>query len=125
MIDLDTLPQAVKEALGYYEAFRRLEFPSDDIYFAVDATCLTQVHLITQGKTFRCDVGRIPARYKSKKAVGKLWKSVCEAWNSGKQQKTMDSIWNFSHAKLNAMGLLMTLGEKGIRWNPKKEGLLN
>ena len=122
---LDEFPQPVKEALAYHEAFRRLGFLSDDIFFVVYPNAnATQVQLHSQGLQFACGVGMLPARYKTQAASAKLWKQACEAGHTADNKDISESIWNFSHAKREVVGMLVAMADKGFKWNRAKEGAL-
>ncbi len=121
---LDEFPQAVKEALGYFEAFRRLGFPADDIFFTVYRSGTAQVQLHSQGLQFACGVGLLPARYKTQAASTKLWAEACEVWNAADNKDICESVWNFSHAKREVVGMLAAMTDKGFKWNRVKEGAL-
>ena len=117
---LDDFPQPVKEALAYHEAFRRLGFPADDIFFAVSPK-EAQVQLHSQGLQFACGVGLLPARYKTQAASTKLWAQACEVWNAADNKDICESVWNFSHAKREIVGMLAAMTDKGFRWKPGAE----
>lgn len=122
---LDKYPQAVKEALGYFEAFRRLGYPPEDIYFAVSGPA-GHAHSVlrSQGLQFICNTGILPAKYWTQEASAALWKEAAEMWNTVQNSERM-SIWNFSHAKQNATGMLVALHEKGFRWKVNGKQVMN
>lgn len=119
---LDDYPTAIKEGLAYHEAFRRLGFPPDDIYFATYASNHVQIQLKSDGKTFRVDLGMFPARF-SQEEIGQMWAKAVELWNTADSAEAM-SIWNFSHAKNQAVGLLMRMQEKGFRISKSRKNVL-
>lgn len=112
------LPQPVKEALGYFEAFRRLGFPADDIYFALGPKGQAQTILRSQGLQFACDVGFLPKVYHTEKAAGALWAEASTLWNEAEDAETK-AIWESSHARSNAIPFLVALHEKGFRFLDK------
>ncbi len=116
---LKHLPQPVKEALGYFEAFRRLGFPADDIYFALGPKGQAQTILRSQGLQFACNVGFLPKRYHTEKASAALWTEAGTLWNEAEDAET-EAIWEASHARNNAIPFMLALHEKGFNFLDKE-----
>ena len=81
---LQDYPKPYRDALAYFEAFRRFGFSADEIFFGfgvVDlAPDIVHLQLQTQGKTFTVIVGELPGVKRSR--VEKVWRAITELMNT-------------------------------------------
>ena len=118
---LADIPDYYKEALAYHEAFRRLEFPAEQIYLSVQES-RDQPGLMTIGvelrlptrpeKTFLCSI--VMGIRESAGRLESLWHRAVILWNTSKDQDARDAIWTNSHVRKNAVIFHHALLEKGI-----------
>jgi hypothetical protein len=116
------LPLAAREALGTFEALRRLGFASDDIYFQVVdgiANCTScggrrehmTVQLVCGDKRFVADCGHAeqsrPNEFRERFAE---W--AC-AWNEG-DEEFLRSVWQEWLSRHGAAGIATALIEAGL-----------
>lgn len=116
---LDDLHPAYREALCFFEAFRRFGFASDDIYamFAgTDGHVQLSVVLRTQGAECVAVAGFLPTTIA---AVRALWLTVAAALRDGELPADgLDRAWRASMACAEFWGMPMVLARKGIRIPP-------
>ena len=111
----DEIHPAFRECLAYYEAFRRLGFPPEDIFFFLRQG-MAYAMLRTQGKEFVCEVGKMDC---SPKEFLRKWGHVGAALNSGNiPDKILSRIYEESFVRANAIAFMTGLTGKGIMARP-------
>ncbi len=110
---------AVREALAYGEAFRRLGFPADDIHWfdgedglENNGRCLF-CNLRTQGKEFTVTCGLADDTTSAKMYDALEW------WNTSMDQVAKNRVWGGSMALARSVELILALSLKGIRIQPR------
>ena len=104
-----------REALATFEAFRRLGFAADDIFFEplLDPTTKQKVYAValhTQGKVFSVAVGLLDDGLPDRMAAAAAW------WNAQEpQNRFCERIWEGSHVRANAVDLLVVLHQRGFK----------
>lgn len=103
-----------RQAIGCHEAFRKLGFPSEEIfvlYQGGDSTLF--VTLESQGKKFNVAVGRMVL---TQGQFEKDWGEITTKINDGTvSQADLDAIWQDSMPAKDSTGFLLALYEKGIQ----------
>ena len=132
---LKAIHPTFQEALGIYEAFRKLGFSSDEVFWYLNPDP-QYVHspgtdgsgsldtfdkpgrremlvvLKTQGKEFRVTVGIVNMSYKTWEAA---WKSLCTAvMERHVNERDLDIIWQNCLAFKDKLSFIMAIGAKGI-----------
>lgn len=103
-----------REALATFEAFRRLGFPADDIFFEdvidpQDQQRAMLCELRTQGKTFAVIVGPSDDSTMARLDDAAAW------WNSvDPASRLCERIWEGSAIRGHSVGFLMAIIAKGI-----------
>lgn len=101
-----------REALAVHEAFRRLGFASDDLFFCVANKNQVFVKLIHEGKDFAviCGQFNVPA-----KQLFDEWKALLEEVNDGSlPEDTMQEIWASSFVYKGRASFITALLTKGF-----------
>lgn len=109
------LNSVFEDAWASFEAFRKLGFPSEDIY--VVTTCDVPPHAMVrvrqQKKEFNFVVG--PIGDLSAEQFGERWKSYAAAINGGLIPHTeLERIYKVWLARCDVPGLMVALGRKGL-----------
>lgn len=95
--NLTQYAQPYRQALATFEAFRKLDFSADEIFFGfgpVSGTAdMVHMQLQTQGKTFTVMCGVL--RGASRSSVIKTWSQITTRIPSEKQEH-LDQIWRES-----------------------------
>jgi hypothetical protein len=109
-----------RETLGAYEAYRRLGYQPEVIFFMVLPTAAQSMPpdtfdlfmvLQSQGKSFRCLTAQgIPG---PKHQLESDWKLAAKAWNAG-HESTRLKIWEASLFRKNAADFILTLHKYGF-----------
>jgi len=102
---------ALRECLGYFEAFRRLGFPPDDIYFFLHRG-VAYAKLMTQGREFTCSAGLMDC---SSEDFMSEWTRVGNAFNAREiPDPDMRRICSECQAFSNSVVFMTSLTVKGI-----------
>lgn len=115
-LDLDALPAAYREGLAFFEAYRRLGFPSDQI-FAVLAGCdgAVQLNIELHADGAEC-VATVGYFAETLATVWETWRSVAVAVAEGRvSTEQIDRIWPGSMAQAQFLAMPGVLAQKGIR----------
>jgi len=108
-----------REALAYYEAFRRLDYPTEDILFTVMNTedpKVIQMTLRARGREFVCNVAKT---YDDIEELGAGWKIALDSWKNSPVDE-QHAIWRRSYIVRNAVEFSMTMVARGFRVDPSK-----
>ncbi len=110
---LEEVPPAYREAVAVHEAFRRLGFKSEDLYFRM--ANVNQVFIQWLGKNnenFSVVCGEVDG---DKEHVFQLWTDLVKSIVSGDfPEESLQQIFNESHIFKNSVGFLTALHRKGI-----------
>lgn len=106
------LEQVLNEALATFEAYRRLGFTSDEIFFTLDSVNIFMV-LQTQGKEFTITCG--PRGVLDANQITAEWNKKAEAWNGTMTAPEREQIWISSFVASHCGSLIDGLMRKGIR----------
>lgn len=112
------LPLAFREALALHEAFRRLGFPSDDLFFLVseepttDSTAI-YIALRSGGHEFNALAGMV---LMSKKHAMERWTEIVEAVADRERvdEASLLWLWDNSHVRRNVVSFIASLASHGI-----------
>ncbi len=91
-------PKVYRDALACFEAFRRLGFSADEIFFGFDVVDgerdMVHMQLQTQGKTFTVTVAPIPGASRAK--VAKTWKAIAKLMNElpAHSEEWRECVWD-------------------------------
>ena len=110
--DLRALPSAYREALAFFEAFRRCGFSADDLYLGcVNNDGLVQVSLVlrTQGKEATAVAGFVQGTCDT---IETTWRAIVAAFNAGRYP--IDDFWIGSMAVRELFSFPAVLAGKGI-----------
>jgi len=114
-IDYPNLPQPYREAVAFFEAYRKCGFRSDDIFVVVagtDGRVQLNVALKTQGREVLATAGFLVA---TREAVIATWVEVASAVSEGRvSQAHLDEAWVGSMAFAQKARLAAVLARKGI-----------
>lgn len=121
-MDLSSVPSAFKEAVGTFEAFRKLGFTPDEIKYHLNPDGNMFVLLEAQGKSFAVAVGQVSMTVEQWKQA---WSDLITAINDGSvPQQDLDAWWACCRPHIEAAAFLEALIMKGIdlpnairRWN--------
>ena len=109
---LNALDADVSELLCVFEAFRRLGFRSDDIFFAHDDE--GQIGIVLRwahGKGFTVYVGETKL---SHGAFREHWTAAADAWNTGSDDM-LERLWERSKIREKCGPPVAALMKKGVR----------
>ena len=90
-------PKPYRDALAYFEAFRRFGFGADEIFFGFGVVDyqpdMVHLQLQTQGKTFTVVVGELPGARRA--LVEKTWRSLAALMNSlpPESEEWREHVW--------------------------------
>lgn len=106
----------LREAVAYHEAFRKLGYSADDIFFATwpggEAQVILRVGSFPRGACeFSCDCGNIGM---SQEAARVAWEAACEAWNTTMTAEERAALWDESTARREAVMLVFAMAAKGF-----------
>ena len=135
----DDMPRALLEAWAQHEAFRRLGFSPDDIFFGANQPaqmgltpilkhqpalriCVTEDQywqivcvLKTQEKQFVVTCGWCPKRMSHEQILAR-WESFVERFNAGQiEDSYLQRVWERSQVRRDAVHLIEALGRAEIR----------
>lgn len=113
-MQLTEMHPTMRQAIGCFEGFRKLGFPSKEIFVNFrEPDKMMLVVLQTQDKQFAVSVGTIdvaPAEF------DRQWIEVAEAVNGGQvSQEDLDTIWQESLPCRESTAFLVALLGKGIK----------
>jgi len=120
---LDDVPFHFKEALCIHEAFRKMGYPSEEIFIGFAGSnsnkgILVQVILKSEGKQFACDVLVVKGVPTDK--LVETWKRSAHLWNTSSDSQKM-KLWNTSIVRKDSVGFVASLVLKGFA--PKRKNL--
>ena len=98
------------EALCAHEAFRKLGFSPDDIYFRPRHDKLF-VTVQRGGKEFNFDVG---PHQRTMHALIEEWKPAAKWWNEHPDREALKAMYEQSNVRRNVVGLIAALHAKGF-----------
>ncbi len=106
---------AFREAIGTFEALRKMGFSSDDIFFGVGGELKGlgyqfYVKLETQGKDFTVITGFVKDEPEKIRA---RWQEIAEQQPT-MEQSLLDEVWQRSVAFLNFAAIGQAINDKGI-----------
>jgi len=116
-VKLAEVHPVLKQALGFFETFRKMGFTPDEIFVAYDRmgqAGRVQVVLKAQDKTFSCDAGLVTFdgdRFKE------LWAEASEVWNGQASDEEREQLWNESWVRKNATNFILALAARGFNFN--------
>lgn len=111
-MDTKTVHPTFQEALGTFEALRRLGFDSADIFFHLNPSGEMLVVLQTQEKQFSVTVGMVAMEHAEWKEA---WSQVASAVSGGEvDQDALDSWWQKSRPHRQGLAFLTAILSKGI-----------
>lgn len=105
-----SVDEVLNEALGFFEAFRRIGFSADDLFLGSDSW---QVFLAVQaqGRQFIAICGP----YEGPEAeLLTRWREKATWWNQTASSEEREALWNRSFARNNAFDLVTGLIRKGF-----------
>lgn len=105
-----TLDRILNEAVAAHEAFRKLGFPSDDIFMCKDAANVLAVVLKSQGKEFILTVGEVDEPDHVWQA---RWTEKATWWNTAPDAEKLP-VYAESAVRRNAELLVGCLLQKGF-----------
>lgn len=109
----------MREFLGYFEIFRRLGFPSDNICMLVARSPITDdpacfAVLVQDTKQFLVEIGPVGPVEGAELAIE--YAAVCDALADGSlSEADHQHVWDESDAKKNAASLAAALALKGFK----------
>lgn len=112
----DKISPILRKFIGSREAFRRLGFSADDLYFAISPSARLKgaiggfVKLLTQGKEFVLELG--PVEGNSDGLIAE-YKRFCAAQDKV-SQADMDRMWQESEPFQDKAGFVLALLAKGF-----------
>lgn len=106
--------QCIDEALGWFEAYRRLGFPSEHIHLAIYAAGDVFMELHSQGKVFRGGCGFYDGTAHPRDEVHALWISRATDWNSTMSESERAALYAQAFPAQNVEVFLLGLHRKGI-----------
>lgn len=115
----DEISKNMREFLGYFEVFRRLGYPADDICMLVARSPVDDkpacfAVLVQDKKQFLVEIG--PCKDIESAELTIEYAAVCAALDDGSlSTEDHERIWNESAAKKNAASLTTALALKGFR----------
>jgi hypothetical protein len=114
---LSSYPEPIRIALATFEAFRRLGFVAEDIYFSVrmgSATGLKErgvgIQLQVRGREFAVYAGSLDGNDDEKIAI---WKAAARRWSTCAEEERQE-VWAESGLGNLGVALILGLAEKGI-----------
>lgn len=109
-MDLDVV---LDEALGWFEAFRRLHFTPDEIKFGIGPTEIWMV--VERGECRFIGVCGPKPEGVTEEEIGQAWVRKGRWWNKIATDKERDRIYSASFPRNHAFELLDRLKAKGFR----------
>lgn len=114
-MDLKTQPLAYREAYGVFEAFRRLGFNPNEIFFCMNKHGQVWIELHSQGKEFIAHVGDMPGVEPDE--IERGWNDLCLAIvDYTISDEDMETVWKESKAFKDSISLLASLKAKGFEF---------
>lgn len=102
-----------QECLACFEAFRKLGYKADDIYFMLSGdenAYEAHMVLMAEDKKFVCDVGPMGG---SSEQINTAWEEAVDWWNTTTEENRR-AVWFQSHVFKNKLDFLMALHAKGF-----------
>jgi hypothetical protein len=113
-----SISSELRECLALFEAFRKLGYKAEDIYFMLNTNngCHT-AHMVlrAEGKEFVCDAGSVKG---TPDEIQEQWRRAGNWWNSTTEENR-EAVWRGSHVFKNKMDFLMALHTKGFKSSEK------
>lgn len=108
----DDIHPALRNALGIHEGFRKLNYPSDDIFIGQQGGIVFVV-LKANGKEFTCEAG--PMDQMTNEAFAAIWGEAVRAWNNGElSPDDLTRIYLESIPGSDSIVFLTALMKKGV-----------
>jgi hypothetical protein len=104
--------EVIREALCLHEAFRRLGFPSEDIYVLGPQAGRIGVAVQKTGKSFAVEVGQ--QCHLSDEAFEKLWDRAVVWFNEEASEDELQEMWENSKVLKNSTLLVSELQARGF-----------
>lgn len=102
---------SLNNALAAFEAFRRLGFPSDNLFFIQDEKSVFMA-LELPDKHFTIYCG---PKNGTKDEVVEAWQKKAEAWNHTMTPDEREAIWTGSFISMNCSSLITGMLKKGFQ----------
>jgi hypothetical protein len=110
------IPKPYREALACYEAFHKLGFKTDDIYFCSSQKGSQQqiaIQLIIEEKIFTVIAGFVPD---DNATIETTWKDLAKAVNTDKiTQEHLNKLWQQSKVFQDKDNFIRDIKGKGIK----------
>jgi len=113
-LTIKSMEPAVREAICYHEAFRRLGFLPDDIWVGTNSTGQVTVELHAQGKVFTTIAG-VCESAKDEQLFGVLWLKAMHLVIESTDEE-LQEIWESSFVKKNFIDFAKSMWEKGFEF---------
>lgn len=111
-MEFDDIDPVFREAIGTFEAFRKMGFPAEEIFVLRNKDGSMLVMLRTQGKEFGVAVGSLDM---TKEQWMEAWKDVALAVGDGRiQEDVLDQIWLSCRPYAEKVSFVLAIGQKGI-----------
>jgi hypothetical protein len=102
-----------RQCLGFFEAFRRLGYKPDNIYFSMSGTGNAlgiSMVLVEEGRQFVCAVGRLEG---TREEIEKGWEEASTWWNTT-TEADREKNWLNSFVHNNSFSFMAALLAKGF-----------
>lgn len=114
---LKDFPDYIKEGLAYHEAFRKMGFPPEEIFFGhTDGSdgqgIAIAIVLQAQGKRFTCTIHT--GLQEPLKQVQDRWSAATAAWNVADDDE-LDAIWTKSEVCRRKVEFIAAMQARGFR----------
>lgn len=109
---LATTPVAMHEALAAFELLRRLEFPSEEIFFGTTVGRMVYIELQHGAEKFSIPCGMLPLGWTREHAFER-WKAIAQAMADIDVEEFV-SLWKRSAMRLNAERIALHLLGRGV-----------
>lgn len=106
------LPKQIKEALAVHEAFRRLGFPSENIFISFDEENDDLLVILEWNADFVVHCGKWT---EGKTRLIEVWDAAVDWWNGAATDEEMHNIWFSSKVFELRSGFTVKLIECGIK----------
>lgn len=106
-----SLDDVLNEGLGFFEAFRRMGFPAEELFLGLDPFKVFIV-LRSQGKEFVAICG--PFVGGDERALYDAWTAKAKWWNGDATHEERSALWDRSFAKNHAFDLATSMMVKGF-----------
>lgn len=106
-----TLADVLENCIGFFEAYRRLGFLPDEIFFVTDAVFIgMQIH--RGGQVFGVAAG--PRKDFDGGEIETQWLALCNRWNSSMTPAEREVLWQKSWACNNAGRFVSMMVHHGV-----------